>query len=88
MRARTKRGDQLTARQRAVLDYIVACQREGWTPSIRDIGEHLGYSPMTAHQHLVGLEKKGAITRPECKARLIVVEDDATAHTIWGRFAL
>lgn len=56
----------LSPRQRAVLHVIVACQRRnGWTPSVREIGAALGLrSAATVQQHLRALEHKGYIRRP------------------------
>lgn len=51
-----------TARQQQVLDYVVKCQEEGFTPSRMEISHHLGLvSFHGANGHLLALEKKGYV---------------------------
>lgn len=51
----------LTARQRAVFDFLVSFQeRNGRTPTGPEIAAHFGYNdPSPAYQHLQLIEKKG-----------------------------
>jgi repressor LexA len=53
----------LTKKQREVLDCIESFVKEnGYTPSYREIAEHLGLSsPATVHQHIKTLCEKGII---------------------------
>lgn len=54
-------GNQLTKRQREILDFITDfIEENGYAPSIREIGEnfHLN-SPATIHAHIENLKKKG-----------------------------
>ncbi len=72
--------DDLTSRQREVLDFIGAKVRErGYPPSVREIGEALGLSsPSTVHSHLSTLVRLGYLRRDPSKPRAIeVVEQDS-----------
>lgn len=72
--------NKLSARQKAILDYIRKEVREkGYPPSVREIGEAVGLaSSSTVHGHLERLEKKGLIRRDPTKPRAIevLVDDD------------
>jgi repressor LexA len=67
--------NDLTDRQRAVLDFIVAHKaREDWAPTIREICDHFGInSPNGVVCHLDALEKKGYIERRPNSPRAIKV---------------
>jgi repressor LexA len=69
---------ELTARQRAILDYIVEAQRDrGFPPSVREIGEAVGLtSPSTVHTHLATLQRRGFLMRDPTKPRAIEVRYD------------
>jgi SOS-response transcriptional repressor LexA len=63
----------LTPRQKVVLDFITAyLQREGRSPSVREIGRALGIrSTNGVIDHLVTLERKGYLERlPNCARSL------------------
>lgn len=64
---------KLTARQRAVLDYItVSIDRRGYPPTLREIGNHLGIkSTNGVNDHLRALERKGYLTREDMKSRTL-----------------
>ena len=66
--------DSLTKRQKQTLDHITrAIQREGYPPSIREIGHALGIkSPRGVVGHLEALQKKGYLSR-ERGARTIKI---------------
>jgi repressor LexA len=68
----------LTARQRQILDYILATVRDrGYPPSVREIGDAVGLSsPSTVHSHLSALTKAGYLRRDPSKPRAIEVIDD------------
>ena len=55
--------DDLTERQRAILQFIVDQQRDrGYPPSVREIGEAVGLtSPSTVHSHLATLQRRGVV---------------------------
>lgn len=68
----------LSGRQRSILDFIVAAQRErGFPPSVREIGEAVGLtSPSTVHTHLSTLQRRGFLRRDPSKPRAIEVSYD------------
>ena len=70
--------DGLTERQREILDFIVAQQRDrGYPPSVREIGEAVGLtSPSTVHSHLATLQRRGFLRRDPTKPRAIEVTYD------------
>ena len=59
----------LTARQREIFTYIQRRIKEGYPPTIREIGSKFGFSEKAAHDHLNALEKKKYIGREEGKPR-------------------
>ncbi|MEO7556589.1 MAG: transcriptional repressor LexA [Acidimicrobiales bacterium] len=69
---------QLTARQRQVLEMIDGAMRErGYPPSVREIGEAVGLtSPSTVHSHLTTLQRLGYLVRDPTKPRAIEVRFD------------
>lgn len=68
-------GSDLSERQRAILDFIVAAVEDrGFPPAVREIGEAVGLnSPSTVHSHLGVLEEKGYLRRDPSKPRAIEV---------------
>lgn len=75
-------GDhQLTARQRAILEFIERQASErGYPPSVREIGSEVGLtSPSTVHSHLATLQRAGYLRRDPSKPRAIEVRWDATS---------
>ena len=63
----------LTKRQREIFTYIQKCIKNGYPPTIREIGGHFGFSEKAAHDHLNALEKKKYIERAEGKPRTISI---------------
>ncbi|MFW5967942.1 MAG: transcriptional repressor LexA [Persicimonas sp.] len=65
--------DELTDRQTAVLDFIIDCiDREGYPPTIREIGDHLGIkSTNGVNDHLKAIERKGYLERQDAKSRAL-----------------
>jgi repressor LexA len=63
--------EQLTERQREILDFISASiQDRGFPPTLREIGEHFGIkSTNGVNDHLKALEKKGYLRREDLKSR-------------------
>jgi repressor LexA len=63
--------DDLTERQREVLDFITSSiERRGFPPTLREIGEHFGIrSTNGVNDHLKALEKKGFLARDDKKSR-------------------
>jgi repressor LexA len=74
-------SEQLTARQRGILDVIETCMRErGYPPSVREIGEAVGLtSPSTVHSHLASLERMGYLRRDPTKPRALEVRFDPSS---------
>ena len=70
--------DELTDRQREILDFIVNQQQtRGFPPSVREIGEAVGLtSPSTVHTHLQTLQRRGYLRRDPTKPRAIEVRYD------------
>src|SRR5947207_3404030 len=69
----------LSERQRQILRYISARQQEGWTPSVREIGDAVGLRSSAAVQkQLAALARKGYIRRLSGQARSIQVLDPAS----------
>jgi repressor LexA len=79
--------DELTDRQRAILDFIVAQQRDrGFPPSVREIGEAVGLtSPSTVHSHLATLQRRGYLLRDPSKPRAIEVRYDPASGATMDR---
>ena len=67
----------LTARQREIFTYIQRRIKEGYPPTIREIGSKFGFSEKAAHDHLNALEKKKYIGREEGKPRAISILKEA-----------
>ena len=67
----------LTARQREIFTYIQSRIKEGYPPTIREIGSKFGFSEKAAHDHLNALEKKKYIDREEGKPRAISILKEA-----------
>ena len=67
------RGQPLTDRQLAVLDFIEAtASKRGYPPTVREIGSHFDIaSPNGVMCHLQALEKKGWIARERNRSRAI-----------------
>jgi repressor LexA len=67
-------SQMLSDRQRHILGFITDKQHEGWTPSVREIGEAVGLNSSAAVQkQLDTLERKGYLRRLPGKARLLQV---------------
>jgi repressor LexA len=65
--------DKLTDRQMAVLQFIIDCiDDEGYPPTIREIGDHLGIkSTNGVNDHLKAIERKGYLEREDAKSRAL-----------------
>ena len=72
--------EQLTAKQRAVYEFIRdKIRNRGYGPTVREIGEQFGISsPNGVMCHLKALEKKGLIFRHPNKSRAIELTEDET----------
>ena len=65
----------LSVMQQKIYDYIAACiQRQGYPPSVREIGEAVGLrSPSTVHFHLKHMEELGVLTKGAGKGRALTL---------------
>jgi repressor LexA len=63
--------DDVTARQRRILDYIKrTVQERGYPPTVREIGEAVGLtSSSSVHAQLANLERRGLVRRDPSKPR-------------------
>jgi repressor LexA len=86
----------LTRRQKEILDFIKqAILKEGFPPSIREIGEHFGIYPRAVFDHIKALERKGFVKRSAAKSRAIevrefmerIVQPDTRQVPLLGRVA-
>lgn len=65
----------ITTKQQQILDYITVHQNvQGFSPSIREIGEAVNLSITGTKHHLEQLEIKGAISRKPNQPRAIKIE--------------
>ncbi|MCC6454680.1 MAG: transcriptional repressor LexA [Caldilineaceae bacterium] len=72
----------LSERQRQIIRFIFERQQEGWTPSVREIGDAVGLRSSAAVQkQLTSLERKGYIRRPPGQARSIQLLKSFSAPT-------
>ena len=76
-------SEQLTDRQRQVLEFIDAEVRErGYPPSVREIVEAVGLSSSsTVHAHLAALQDKGFLKRDPTKPRALELIYDSSSGT-------
>jgi repressor LexA len=67
--------DELTARQRRIVEYIQETVRErGYPPTVREIGEAVGLtSSSSVHAQLENLRKRGLLRKDAAKPRAIEV---------------
>lgn len=68
----------VTPRQLEILRYIRDCRsRQGYSPTMQEIGDHFHLTRVTVFEHVEALEKKGLIIREaRHKARSLRVSDD------------
>ena len=73
--------EKLTRMQQQIYDYIAGTiQRQGYSPSVREIGEAVGLkSPSTVHFHLKHLEELGVIDKSAGKGRTITLRREEAA---------
>src|SRR6058998_2269629 len=70
-RAREEPMDDITARQRRIIEFIRRTVRErGYPPTVREIGEAVGLaSSSSVHAQLANLERRGLVKRDPTKPR-------------------
>jgi repressor LexA len=78
--------DDVTPRQRRILDYIKATVRErGYPPTVREIGEAVGLnSSSSVHAQLANLERRGRLRRDPTKPRAMELQGAGapTGHAV------
>lgn len=88
--------ETVTPRQMDILRFIrVYRNRHGYSPTMQEIGDHLGLTKVTVFEHAGALEAKGVLLRgPRHRARSLQVaadfefpEDKATRLPLAGRIA-
>ncbi|MCR4655450.1 MAG: transcriptional repressor LexA [Lachnospiraceae bacterium] len=74
-----RRNNEITQKQREVLDYIKEeILKRGYPPAVREICEAVGLkSTSSVHAHLESLERMGYIRRDSSKTRAIEIVDDS-----------
>jgi len=72
-------SEALTLKQQAMRDFIGTYQqREGVSPSLREIQAHFGFaSPNAVAKHLAALRRKGVVQRSARRARGLVLSESA-----------
>lgn len=79
------RRQNLTRRQAHVLDYIKDyIAREGLSPTLNEIGEHLGVNRVTVFEHVRALEQKGWIRTERHLSRSIELVSDEESGDVPG----
>jgi len=64
----------LTPRQLDIVRFILQYRaREGFSPTLQEIADHLDISPVTVYEHTRALERKGALRRTPNEARSLEV---------------
>ncbi len=82
-----------TRKQQSVLEFVAEYQREnGISPTLEEIGQHLGVTRVTAFQHVKSLTDKGAVRTSPLLSRSIEILDpdyrpESGALPILGRIA-
>lgn len=73
----------LTDKQKRILEYITeATIQQGYPPSVREIGKHVGLSSSSSvHAQLIKLREKGYLEKDDHKTRALVVKGAAASVT-------
>lgn len=67
---------QMTKKQQEVYEFIVTrIERQGFPPTVREIGENFDISVKGAYDHLKAIERKGFIKCSSSKSRAIEIMD-------------
>lgn len=72
---------KLSEKQQRILEYIAeATAQQGYPPSVREIGKHVGLSSSSSvHAQLVKLREKGYLDKDDHKTRALVVKGSAAS---------
>jgi repressor LexA len=76
--------DDLTARQKRILEYIRrTVQERGYPPTVREIGEAVGLtSSSSVHAQLANLERRGLMRRDPTKPRAMELQGAVKNNTV------
>jgi repressor LexA len=76
--------DDLTARQKRILEYIKrTIQERGYPPTVREIGEAVGLtSSSSVHAQLANLERRGLMRRDPTKPRAMELRGAVRNNTV------
>jgi repressor LexA len=76
--------DELTARQKRILEYIKrTIQARGYPPTVREIGEAVGLtSSSSVHAQLANLERRGLMRRDPTKPRAMELRGAVRNNTV------
>ncbi len=79
---------QMTKMQQRIYDYIAeALRRQGYPPSVREIGEAVGLkSPSTVHFHLKHMEELGVLTKGAGKGRALTLAQPPQRESSGGAY--
>jgi len=85
-------AEQLTPRQRRILDFISGTVREqGYPPTVREIGEAVGLtSSSSVHAQLANLERRGLLHKDPTKPRAMTLSEpkvDGVVVPVLGKVA-
>jgi SOS-response transcriptional repressor LexA len=73
----------MTPRQKQTLDFIRSYTgRQGYAPTLREIGQHLGCSHITAYEHTRALIEAGHLAYDRYKSRSFTVLTPTTADVV------
>jgi len=77
-------SEQLTPRQRRIVDYIAETVRQrGYPPTVREIGEAVGLtSSSSVHAQLATLERRGLLRKDPTKPRAMALSDSPRAEGV------
>ena len=68
---------------KSVLEYVEGfIEEKGYSPTVQEISEALGYAQSTVHDHLVMLRDMALISWTPGKSRTIVLPDDP-GERVW-----
>lgn len=72
---------KLSEKQKRILEYIAeATTAQGYPPSVREIGKHVGLSSSSSvHAQLIKLREKGYLEKDDHKTRALVVKGAAAS---------
>src|SRR5438093_10709587 len=79
---REERMDDISARQRRILDFISrTVQERGYPPTVREIGEAVGLtSSSSVHAQLANLQRRGLIKRAPAKPRAMELQGPGSSR--------